>query len=138
MSVQNYTILETRIYHVIFNAIFCRFILGYKIYKHQLLSIILILVGWVLISIPIYTKITVDDIYYNVLFFLYSIFYPLYLALLKYIIENYCVSVYLNMSFIGVALIIISIILTTITSLINYYYFHLPLFQGLLLNLFCV
>jgi len=63
MSVQNYTILETRIYHVIFNAIFCRFILGYKIYKHQLLSIILILVGWVLISIPIYTKITVDDIY---------------------------------------------------------------------------
>ena len=120
MSVQNYTILETRIYHVIFNAIFCRFILGYKIYKHQLLSIILILVGWVLISIPIYTKITVDDIYYNVLFFLYSIFYPLYLALLKFIIENYCISVYLNMFFIGVALIIISIILTTITSLINY------------------
>jgi len=59
-------------------------------------------------------------IYYNVLFFLYSIFYPLYLALLKFIIENYCISVYLNMFFIGVALIIISIILTTITSLINY------------------
>ena len=62
MNLQNVPILETRVYHVIFNAIFCRFILGYKVYKHQLLSIILILVGWVLISIPIYLQLTVDVI----------------------------------------------------------------------------
>ena len=82
------TIFEIRMYHIIFNAIFCKFILGYKVHKHQLLSIISILVGWVLISIPIYVKLTVNDIYYNIQFFLASIFYPLYLALLKYLIEN--------------------------------------------------
>ena len=57
MSVQNYTILETRIYHVIFNAIFCRFILGYKIYKHQLLSIILININLSRMGFNIYTNI---------------------------------------------------------------------------------
>ena len=120
MNLQNVPILETRVYHVIFNAIFCRFILGYKVYKHQLLSIILILVGWVLISIPIYLQLTVDVIYYNVLFFFFAIFYPLYLALLKYISEKYFISIYLYMFFIGLALIIISIILTLITSFLNY------------------
>ena len=120
MNLQNVPILETRVYHVIFNAIFCRFILGYKVYKHQLLSIILILVGWVLISIPIYLQLTVDVILYNVLFFFFAIFYPLYLALLKYISEKYFISIYLYMFFIGVALIIISIILTLITSFLNY------------------
>ena len=124
MSLQNGPILETRIYHVIFNAIFCRFILKYKIYKHQLLSIILILVGWVLISIPIYTEITVADIFYNILFLFFAIFYPLYLALLKYISEKYFVSIYLYMFFIGVSLIIISIILTTVFSFLNYSNFY--------------
>ena len=114
MLLKGKTIFEIRIYHVIFN------ILGYPIYKHQLLSLILILVGWVFISIPIFVKLKIGDIYYNVLFFFGAIFYPLYLALLKYIIENYFVSVYLDMFFIGVTLLIISTILTIANSLMNY------------------
>ena len=120
MLLKGKTIFEIRIYHVIFNTIFCKFILGYPIYKHQLLSLILILVGWVFISIPIFVKLKIGDIYYNVLFFFGAIFYPLYLALLKYIIENYFVSVYLDMFFIGVTLLIISTILTIANSLMNY------------------
>ena len=89
MLLKGKTIFEIRIYHVIFNTIFCKIILGYEIYKHQLLSLILILIGWVFISIPVFIKLTTDDIYYNVLFFFGAIFYPLYLVLLKYIIENY-------------------------------------------------
>ena len=120
MLFESYTVFEMRIYHVIFNAIFCRFILGYKVYKHQLLSILLILVGWILISIPIYHNFTANDIIVNLQFMVFGIFYPLYLALVKYIIENYYVSVYLYMFFIGVTLIIISIILNIINSLFIY------------------
>ena len=120
MSLKGKTIFEIRIYHVIFNTIFCKIILGYEIYKHQLLSLILILIGWVFISIPIFIKFTVDDIYYNVLFFFGAIFYPLYLVLLKYAIENYYISVYLYMFFIGVILLVLSTLLTIINSAFIY------------------
>ena len=120
MLFESYSVFEMRIYHVIFNAIFCRFILGYKVYKHQLLSILLILVGWILISIPLYYNFKLNDIIVNLQFMVFGIFYPLYLALVKYIIENYYVSVYLYMFFIGVTLIIISIILNIINSLFIY------------------
>ena len=73
-----------------------------------------------LISIPIFVRLTVNDIYYNIQFFLASIFYPLYLALLKYLIEKYFESVSLYMFFIGVTFIIISITLNIVNSFINY------------------
>ena len=120
MLLKGKTIFEIRIYHVIFNTIFCKIILGYEIYRHQFLSLILILIGWIFISIPIFVKLTTADIYYNILFFFGAIFYPLYLVLLKYIIENYYVSVYLDMVFIGVTLLIISSLLTIGNSLMNY------------------
>ena len=120
MLLKGKTIFEIRIYHVIFNTIFCKIILGYEIYRHQLLSLILILIGWVFISIPVFIKLTTDDIYYNVLFFFGAIFYPLYLALLKYIIENYYISIYLDMFFIGAILLILSTVLTIINSTFVY------------------
>ena len=120
MLLKGKTIFEIRIYHVIFNTIFCKIILGYEIYRHQLLSLILILIGWVFISTPVFIKLTTDDIYYNVLFFFGAIFYPLYLVLLKYIIENYYISIYLDMFFIGVILLILSTVLTIINSTFVY------------------
>ena len=120
MLLKGKTIFEIRIYHVIFNTIFCKIILGYEIYKHQLLSLILILIGWVFISVPVFIKLTTDDIYYNVLFFFGAIFYPLYLVLLKYIIENYYISIYLDMFFIGIILLILSTVLTIINSTFVY------------------
>ena len=120
MLLKGKTIFEIRIYHVVFNTIFCKIILGYEIYKHQLLSLILILIGWAFISVPIFVKLTIGDIYYNVLFFFGAIFYPLYLVLLKYIIENYYISVYLDMFLIGVILLIISSFLTIGNSFMNY------------------
>ena len=120
MLLKGKTIFEIRIYHVVFNTIFCKIILGYEIYKHQLLSLILILIGWAFISVPIFVKLTIGDIYYNVLFFFGAIFYPLYLVLLKYIIENYYISVYLDMFLIGIILLIISSFLTIGNSFMNY------------------
>ena len=124
MLLKGKTIFEIRIYHVIFNTIFCKIILGYKIYKHQLLSLMLIILGWIFISIPIFIKLTFNDIYYNVLFFFGAVFYPLYLVLLKYIIEKYYISVYLNMFFIGIILLIISTLLTIINSNMIYSNFN--------------
>ena len=120
MLLKGKTIFEIRIYHVIFNTIFCKIILGYEIYRHQLFSLILILIGWIFISIPIFLKFTTKDIYYNILFLFGALFYPLYLVLLKYIIENYYISVYLDMFFIGIILLVISTILTIINSSMVY------------------
>ena len=72
MLLKGKTIFEIRIYHVVFNTIFCKIILGYEIYRHQFLSLILILIGWIFISIPIFVKLTTADIYYNILFFFWS------------------------------------------------------------------
>ena len=91
------------------NTIFCRIVLKYDVFSHQILSIILTLIGWILISIPIFEKLSSEDIVPNIIFFFGAIFYPLYLVLFKFIIQNYYLSVFLNMLFIGIFLLIISI-----------------------------
>ena len=103
-----------------FNTIFCKLVLKYDVFSHQILSIVLALIGWILISIPIFQKISSQDIVPNIIFFIGAIFYPLYLVLFKFIIQNYYLSVFLNMLFIGIFLLIISIIGLLTYSLIDY------------------
>ena len=45
-----------------FNTIFCKLVLKYDVFSHQILSIVLTLIGWILISIPIFPKISSQDI----------------------------------------------------------------------------
>jgi len=116
---KKYTVFEIRIYHLVFNTIFCRLILKYEVFSHQILSIILTLIGWILISIPIFKKISSLDIVPNIIFFFGAIFYPLYLVLFKLIIQKYYLSVFLNMLYIGIFLLIISIIGLLTYSLID-------------------
>jgi len=116
---KKYTVFEIRIYHLVFNTIFCRLILKYEVFSHQILSIILTLIGWILISIPIFKKISSFDIVPNIIFFFGAIFYPLYLVLFKLIIQKYYLSVFLNMLYIGIFLLIISIIGLLTYSLID-------------------
>jgi hypothetical protein len=116
---KKYTVFEIRIYHLVFNTIFCRLILKYEVFSHQILSIILTLIGWILISIPIFQKISSQDIVPNIIFFFGAIFYPLYLVFFKFIIQKYYLSVFLNMLFIGIFLLIISIIGLLTYSLID-------------------
>ena len=116
---KKYTVFEIRIYHLVFNTIFCKLILKYTVFRHQLFSLILACIGWVFISIPIFEKLNISDIIPNIIFFFGAIFYPLYLVFFKFIIENYYLSVFLNMFFIGVFLLIISIIGLMSYSLIN-------------------
>ena len=116
---KKYTVFEIRIYHLVFNTIFCRLILKYEVFSHQILSIILTLMGWILISIPIFEKISSLDIVPNIIFFFGAIFYPLYLVLFKLIIQKYYLSVFLNMLYIGIFLLIISIIGLLTYSLID-------------------
>ena len=117
---KKYTVFEIRIYHLVFNTIFCKLVLKYDVFSHQILSIVLTLIGWILISIPIFPKISSQDIVPNIIFFIGAIFYPLYLVLFKFIIQNYYLSVFLNMLFIGIFLLIISIIGLLTYSLIDY------------------
>jgi len=116
---KKYTVFEIRIYHLIFNTIFCKLILKSDIFRHQILSIILSVIGLIFISIPIFEKLNFEDIIPNIIFFAGAIFYPLYLVFFKYIIENYYLSVFINMFFIGIFLLILSIIGLIIYSLIE-------------------
>ena len=116
---KKFIVFEIRIYHLVFNTIFCRLILKYEVFSHQILSIILTLMGWILISIPIFEKISSLDIVPNIIFFFGAIFYPLYLVLFKLIIQKYYLSVFLNMLYIGIFLLIISIIGLLTYSLID-------------------
>ena len=116
---KQYTVFEIRIYHLIFNTIFCKLILKNDIFRHQILSIILSVIGWISISIPIFEKLNLEDIIPNIIFFGGAIFYPLYLVFFKYIIQNFYLSVFINMFFIGIFLLILSIIGLIIYSLID-------------------
>jgi len=116
---KKYTVFEIRIYHLIFNTIFCKLILKDDIFRHQILSIILSVIGWIFISIPIFQKLNFEDIIPNIIFFGGAIFYPLYLVFFKYIILKYYLSVFINMFFIGIFLLILSIIGLIIYSLID-------------------
>lgn len=116
---KKYNVFEIRIYHLVFNTIFCKMILKDSIYKHQLLSLILASIGWIFISIPIFQILETRDIIPNILFFFGAIFYPLYLVLFKYIISKYYISQFLNMLYIGIFLLIISVIGLLIYSLID-------------------
>jgi len=116
---KKYTVFEIRIYHLIFNTIFCKLILKDDIFRHQILSIILSVIGWIFISIPIFQKLNFVDIIPNIIFFGGAIFYPLYLVFFKYIILKYYLSVFINMFFIGIFLLILSIIGLIIYSLID-------------------
>ena len=116
---KKYTVFEIRIYHLIFNTIFCKLILKNDIFRHQILSIILSIIGWIFISIPIFEKLNYEDIIPNIIFFAGAIFYPFYLVFFKYIIQNYYLSVFVNMFFIGIFLLILSVIGLIIYSLID-------------------
>ena len=68
-------VFEYRLYFFISLPLFSKYILKIDIFRHQILSLILSIIGMILLFIPILTKIGTDDILYNVL----KIFRAIYL-----------------------------------------------------------
>ena len=103
---------EERFYIIFFLPLFSKLILKLNIYNHQILSLCLSFIGLILIFLPTALIITENDIIINILFFIASIGFSLYLILIKYLTHTYFMSPYLCLLFIG-----------SISSVITFIYF---------------
>ena len=93
---------EYRMYFFIFLPLLSKYILKIDIFSHQILSLIISIIGMILLFIPTLTKIGTDDILYNVLLFFRTISQSLNLVLIKLITQNYYLSPYLCLLYLGI------------------------------------
>ena len=113
-------IFEARFYLILFIAILSHIILKIKIYNHQLLSLSIALIGFILLFLPTIFDISKDDINMNILTFVSSIFFALFVVLIKYLTHKYFISPYLCLLFVGIVSTLITFIYFFIYSLITY------------------
>ena len=85
-------LLQERFYYLLFIPIFSKFILKDNIFKHHYFSLLLAMVGFSLLFIPVCLEFVKDDIVPNVLNFVGSVGYSLFLVLIKYLTHVYYMS----------------------------------------------
>lgn len=117
-------ILEQRIFYLLFIPIFSKIILNLDIFSHQILSLIIAIIGFILLLIPDLLVITKNDILPNILIFLDSIFFSLFLVLCKFLTQNFYISPYLCILLIGLISTFIILFLFIIYSLIKFHNFN--------------
>ena len=115
----NRNIFEKRLYYIFFIAILSKFILKNKIYKHQILSLILTFTGLIILFIPPFLVFEKDDIFINVCNFGAAFCYSLFLVLIKHLTHNYFLSPLLCLLSIGFLSIIFTFIIFSVYSLIE-------------------
>ena len=110
---------EERAYLIFFISIFSQIILKAKIYNHQILSLTIATIGFILLFIPTILVITKKDIIINIIFFISSIGFSLFIVCIKYLTHTYYISPYLCLLFIGLVSTLITLIYFVIYSLIS-------------------
>jgi hypothetical protein len=103
-------VFDERLFFIFFISIFSQIILKMEIYNHQILSLSISLIGFLFIYIPTIKAITNDDILNNVLLFISSIGFSLFLVLIKYLTHYYYISPYLCLLSVGTMSTILSFI----------------------------
>ena len=111
--------LEPRLFHLIFIPLFSKIILKEKIYKHQYFSLLITLIGYIFLIIPVFLNFSDEDIIPNIMNFIQGINFPLFLVLVKNIVDKYYVPPLKISLIIGISTLSINIIGYTIYSLIN-------------------
>ena len=109
---------EKRLYFIFFIALFSKFILKIDIFSHQFLSLFIAFIGLILLFIPVILEITEEDIIYNIIKFVGSIGFSLFIVLCKYLTHNYYMSPYLCILLVGIISITITVLGYIICSLI--------------------
>ena len=84
-TIKNKKIIHTRFYFMLLIPLFSKLILKENLYKHQYLSLMISIIGWILLNIPIFLKLKKEDILDNFLNLIIGVIYPLELVLIKYI-----------------------------------------------------
>ena len=111
--------LEPRLFHLIFIPLFSKIILKDNIYKHQYFSLLITLIGYIFLIIPVFLNFSDEDIIPNIMNFIQGINFPLFLVLVKNIVEKYYVPPLKISLIIGISTLSINIIGYTIYSLID-------------------
>ena len=114
-------VFEERLYFLFFIPLFSKIILKLDIFSHQILSLLIAFIGLILLFIPVILIIEKDDILINILIFVSSIGFSLVLVLCRLLTQNYYMSPYLCILFIGIYSTLITLIGYIIYSLIKYH-----------------
>ena len=112
---------EERLYFLFFIPLFSKLLLKTKIFRHQILSILIGSIGLILLFIPIILIIEGEDTFINICMFISSIGYSFFLVLLKYLMNRFYFSPYLCLIFIGAFSMIFNTLGFIIFSLIKYH-----------------
>ena len=108
-------------YFIFFIPLFSKIILKEKIYKHQCFSLIIAIFGIIFLIIPVLLDISIEDIIiWNSLFIIIGIITPLFLVIIKYILEKYYISPLKISFFVGIIALFVSCIGYIIYSLIKF------------------
>ena len=113
-------VFERRLYFLFFIALFSKIILKLDIFSHQILSLLIAFIGLILLFIPVILVIEKDDLIINICIFASSIGFSLFLVLCRLLTQNYYMSPYLCILFIGIYSTLITLIGYIIYSLIKY------------------
>ena len=107
-------------FNFLFVPLFSKFILKENIYKHQYFSIVISIIGIIFLLIPVCLELDTKDIAPNILNLINGIIYPLYLVIIKYLIEIYYISPLKISLIIGIISLFLNCIGYIIYSLIEY------------------
>ena len=114
---------EARLYYLFFVPILSKIILKKGIFRHQLSSLFISFLGFIIFFIPFFIEIKNNDnslkniIIANIFTLIEAIFYSLYLVLTKYLMHSYYLSPFLCILLIGVIGFVLSILGFIIVSI---------------------
>ena len=112
-------VFEERLFYLFFIPLFSKVILKENIHKHHYFSLLISIIGIIFLIIPVCLVFQTEDILPNILNFVKGILYPLFLVIIKYLVEKYYLSTLKICLLIGIIFLIINLIGYTIYSLIK-------------------
>ena len=112
-------VFQERLYFLFFIPLFSKVILKDEIFKHQIESLFIAIIGMIFLFITIILVIGKDDIAINIVLFISSIGYSLHLVLTKFLAHNYYLSPYLCLLFLGLLSFILTFLGFVIYSLVK-------------------
>ena len=101
---------EKNIYYLIFMPIFSKFILKNELFKHQILSLFIFLVGLFLLLIPYFSNEKKTEIIFNIINVIISASDSFIFVMVKQLTHKYFLSPYLCLLFIGFFSLIILLV----------------------------
>ena len=113
-----YIVFERRLYFIFCIPIFSKCLLKMEIFKHQIVSLCIALIGFILLCIPVISKIENSAFLINSILFITSVGFSLFIVLCRYLTHNYYVSPYSCILLIGIISTIMTILGYIIYSLI--------------------